>query len=47
MMGMRILDTPTTSISDVKRSPMEAFQRAAREVAGVYVFIREKVAVSC
>lgn len=47
MMGMRILDTLTTSISDVKRSPMEAFQRAAREVAGVYVFIREKVAVSC
>lgn len=44
MMGMRILDIPTTSISDVKRSPMEAFQRADREAAGVYVFNREKVA---
>lgn len=43
-MGMRTLDVPTTSISDVKRSPMEAFQRADREAAGVYVFNREKVA---
>lgn len=43
-MGMRTLDVPTTSISDVKRSPMEAFQRADREAAGLYVFNREKVA---
>lgn len=43
-MGMRILDIPTTSISDVKRSPMRAFQTADREEAGVYVFNREKVA---
>lgn len=34
-MDMRTLDIPTTSISDVKRSPMEAFQRADCEAAGV------------
>lgn len=43
-MAMRILDIPTTSISDVKRSPMAAFQKADQEAAGVYVFNREKVA---
>lgn len=43
-MAMRILDIPTTSISNVKRSPMEAFQMADQEAAGVYVFNREKVA---
>ena len=43
-MAMRILDIPTTSISNVKRSPMEAFQKADQEDAGVYVFNREKVA---
>ncbi|MDO3409097.1 hypothetical protein QWJ34_04920 [Saccharibacillus sp. CPCC 101409] len=43
-MGMRILDIPTTSISDVKRSPMEVFEKAAQEAAGVYVFNREKIA---
>lgn len=43
-MSVRILDIPTTSIYDVKRSPMEAFQKADREAADVYVFNREKVA---
>lgn len=43
-MKMRILDIPTTSISNVKRSPMEVFQKADQEAAGVYVFNREKVA---
>jgi len=43
MMGMRILDVPTTSISDVKQSPMEAFQKADREETSVYIFNREKV----
>lgn len=43
-MAMRILDIPTTSISEVKRSPMEVFQRADQESSGVYVFNREKVA---
>ncbi|QQP71522.1 type II toxin-antitoxin system Phd/YefM family antitoxin [Carnobacterium sp. CS13] len=41
---MKILDIPTSSISEVKRSPMEIFQRADKEAAGVYVFNREKVA---
>lgn len=43
-MSMRILDIPTSSISEVKRSPMEIFQKADKEAAGVYVFNREKVA---
>lgn len=43
-MAMRILDIPTSSISEVKRSPMEIFQKADKEAAGVYVFNREKVA---
>ncbi|SFH95031.1 hypothetical protein [Pisciglobus halotolerans] len=43
-MAMKILDIPTSSISEVKRSPMEIFQRADKEAAGVYVFNREKVA---
>ena len=41
---MKILDIPTSSISDVKRSPMEIFQKADKEAAGVYIFNREKVA---
>ena len=43
-MSMKILDIPTSSISEVKRSPMEVFQKADKEAAGVYVFNREKVA---
>lgn len=43
-MGMRILDIPTSSISEVKRSPMDIFQKADKEAAGVYIFNREKVA---
>lgn len=43
-MVMRILNTPTTSISNLKRSHMETFQQADQEVAGVYVFNREKIA---
>ena len=35
---MKILDVPTTSISEVKRSPMETFQKATHEASGVYVF---------
>lgn len=37
-MAMRILEIPTTSISDVKRSPMEAFLKGNQEAAVVYVF---------
>ncbi|SIN86996.1 hypothetical protein SAMN05878443_0225 [Carnobacterium alterfunditum] len=43
-MAMKILDIPTSSISEVKRSPMEVFQKADKEAAGVYIFNREKVA---
>lgn len=43
-MTMKILDIPTSSISEVKRSPMEIFQKADKEAAGVYIFNREKVA---
>lgn len=43
-MAMKILDVPMTSISEVKRSPMEIFEKAAHESSGVYVFNREKVA---
>ena len=43
-MAMKILDIPTSFISEVKRSPMEIFQKADKEAAGVYIFNREKVA---
>ena len=43
-MGMKVLDIPISSISEVKRSPMDIFQRADKEAAGVYIFNREKVA---
>ena len=43
-MGMKILDIPTSSISEVKWSPMDIFQKADKEAAGVYIFNREKVA---
>lgn len=43
-MAMKILDIPTSSISEVKRSPMKVFQKADKEAAGVYVFNREKIA---
>lgn len=43
-MSMKVLDIPTSSISEVKRSPMDIFQKADKEAAGVYIFNREKVA---
>lgn len=43
-MVMKILDVPTKSISEVKRSPMEVFQLALEEGTGVYVFNQEQVA---
>lgn len=43
-MSMNILNVPITSISNLKRSPMEAFEKANKENTGVYVFNREKVA---
>lgn len=38
------LDVPLTSISEVKRSPMDIFFKASKEGSGVYVFNREKIA---
>lgn len=43
-MAMRILDIPTTSISDVKRSPIEVFQKTDQEVAGVYDQLADLIA---
>ncbi|MBT2583962.1 hypothetical protein [Planococcus sp. ISL-109] len=43
-MMMKILDVPTKSTSEVKRSPLEIFQLAQQEGSGVYVFNEEKVA---
>lgn len=43
-MAMKTLDVPKTSISDVKKSPMDAFNRAEEAHSGVYVFNRDKVA---
>lgn len=41
---MKILDVPTRPISQVMRSPLEIFQLARQEGAGVYIFNDEQVA---
>ncbi len=38
---MKILDTPTTNISELKKSPSKAFAKAKEEQTGVYVFNRD------
>ncbi|AYW44548.1 type II toxin-antitoxin system Phd/YefM family antitoxin [Tetragenococcus koreensis] len=43
-MELKKLEVPTTSITEVKRSPMEVFEQAKQEGTAVYVFNREKVA---
>ncbi len=43
-MGLKKLEVPTTSITDVKKSPMDVFGQARESGTGVYVFNREKVA---
>lgn len=43
-MDKKILNILTSSISEVKRSPMDIFKRAAKEDKGVYIFNREKIA---
>lgn len=43
-MELKKLEVPTSSITEVKRSPMEVFEQARKEGTGVYVFNREKVA---
>ncbi|MGI6156070.1 MAG: type II toxin-antitoxin system Phd/YefM family antitoxin, partial [Enterococcus lemanii] len=43
-MPLKKLEVPTTSITEVKKSPMDVFQQAREARTGVYVFNREKVA---
>lgn len=43
-MTLKKLEVPTTSITDVKKSPMDVFQQARDAGTGVYVFNREKIA---
>ena len=43
-MSFKILDVPTTSISEVKKSPTIVFKRAEKENTPVYVFNRGDVA---
>lgn len=43
-MELKKLEVPTTSITEVKKSPMDVFNQAREAGTGVYVFNREKVA---
>lgn len=43
-MELKKLDVPTTSITEVKKSPMDVFEQAREAGTAVYVFNREKVA---
>ncbi|MEK0152361.1 type II toxin-antitoxin system Phd/YefM family antitoxin [Tetragenococcus halophilus] len=43
-MELKKLEVPTSSITEVKRSPMEVFEQAKQAGTAVYVFNREKVA---
>lgn len=43
-MELKKLEVPTTSITEVKKSPMDVFQQARDSGTGVYVFNREKIA---
>lgn len=43
-MELRKLDVPTTSITEVKKSPMDVFNQAREAGTAVYVFNREKIA---
>ena len=43
-MTTKILYTPISHISDVKRSPMDIFRKAAEEDKGVYIFNRKEIA---
>lgn len=43
-MTLKKLEVPTTSITEVKKSPMDVFQQARDAETGVYVFNREKIA---
>lgn len=43
-MATKILNTPISNISDVKKSPMDIFRRADEEDKGVYIFNRNEIA---
>ena len=43
-MELKKLEVPTTSITEVKKSPMDVFNQAREAGTAVYVFNREKVA---
>ena len=43
-MELKKLDVPTSSITEVKKSPMDVFNQAREAGTGVYVFNREKIA---
>ncbi len=43
-MGGKILNVPISSISDLKRSPMDIFKKADKENSGVYILNRNEVA---
>lgn len=43
-MELKKLDVPTSSITEVKKSPMDVFDQARKAETGVYIFNREKVA---
>jgi len=42
-MDKKILDIPTATISDVKKSPINIFKRAYKEGKGVYILNRKKI----
>ncbi|EOT40314.1 hypothetical protein [Enterococcus columbae] len=43
-MELKKLEVPTSSITEVKKSPMDVFQQARDSGTGVYIFNREKIA---
>jgi len=43
-MTEKILDIPTSTISDVKKSPMNVFRKASKAGEGVYILNRKKIA---
>lgn len=43
-MGLKKLEVPTSSITEVKKSPMDVFDQAREAATGVYIFNREKIA---
>lgn len=43
-MSTKIFNTPISHISDVKRSPMEVFKKAAEEEKGIYIYNRKDIA---